>query len=1012
MIGLVILTGQSSLNYFKTQCLPIFGHCYQNLSESQEMAPIRNIFFCFLICFTLPLTTRATKHPHSLPRPDSAIWVDSVMQSLSLDEKIGQLLNIRVMSGKDEKYYTEIERLIQTYAIGGVTFFKGTPAAQVQLTRRLQQKARVPLMIALDAETGPAMRLDSVVALPDMMVIGATGNEKYAFEAGRMAGEQCNRLGVHLNFAPVADVNTNPANPVIGQRAFGENPEQIARFSGLFLEGLHQARVLGCLKHFPGHGDSETDSHYVLPVIKLKADQITQKHLLPFETNLHLTDAIMTGHLWVPALDSLSGEPASLSPIMVTRLLRQQMGFKGLIITDALDMQGAGKPRYPGELEVKALKAGNDILLLPRNAEEAVKAIRRAVDSGQISLQEIDEHCRRVLAYKYKASLWEKPLLSTQGLISDLNRPEYVALVKNIYQDAITVCGDTSLIPYRPVKYPRLAVISIFQDSPTLQELTWLMADAGYFTLSKPEDTIELQRLTDTLQYYDMTIVALNIPSRFQNKGYGLSPKSIAACNLLINKLPNITLIVGPGYAAGGFTFPSTRSAQVFVWQNQEIALRAAMGVVFGEGSASGKLPATLGARFKLGDGFRTEARNVLRWAEPAEAGVDPGKLAQIDRIALEGIEKGAYPGCQILLAHNGKIFYYKAFGKQDAAGTSPASITDLYDIASVTKIMATTLAVMRLYEQKIWEDDTPMKEILPQLTNHRLRNAKLSDVLRHQAGLYPWIPFYKKTLDKGIPSPRYYSTTFRAGFEIPVARDLYLRNDYVDSILWVIDHTRVNPSGKFVYSDFGFILLRFGIERVTRQPLAEYLEENFYRPMGLASLRFNPWESIPSKRIAPTTIDTEFRKQLLRGYVHDPAAAMLGGVSGHAGLFSHALDLARIMQMLLWEGKYNGVKFFEPETIKHFTSYGPHPEKNRRGLGFDKPPVHPEPNGPVCAAASPQSFGHSGFTGTYVWADPANGLIFVFLSNRVHPNEENHLINKLNIRTRIHQAAYEAIVE
>ncbi|MGC8866296.1 MAG: glycoside hydrolase family 3 N-terminal domain-containing protein [Bacteroidales bacterium] len=958
----------------------------------------------------MPLVTSA--QPRTSIRPDSMVWVDSVLQSLSLDEKIGQLLNIRVMSGKDEKYYAEVERLIQTYAIGGLTFFKGSPTYQVQLTQRLQQKARVPLMIAMDAETGPAMRLDSVVALPDMMVIGATGNENFALEAGRMAGDQCKRLGVHLNFAPVADVNTNPANPVIGQRAFGEDPEQIGRFSGKYLEGLHQARVLSCLKHFPGHGDSETDSHYVLPIIKLNADQIYKKHLVPFQQNLQATDAIMTGHLWVPALDSLSGQPASLSPIVVTQLLRKQMGFSGLIITDALDMQGAGKPSYPGEIEVKALKAGNDILLLPRNAEEAIKAIRKAVDSGQITLQEMEEHCRRVLAYKFKAGLWENSSPNSQGLLNDLNRPEYFSLVKNIYRNAITVCGDTSLLPYRPAKFPRLAVISIFQHNLTLQELTWLMADAGYFILSNPEDTIELQRLTDTLQYYDMTLVALHIPSKFQNKNYGLNSKSTAACNLLINTLPNITLIVGPGYAAGNFTFRASQSAQVFLWQNQEQALRAAMEIVFGEVSSSGKLPASVGARFRMGDGLKTQTQNVLRWAEPAEVGIDPHKLVKIDSIAQEGVKKGAYPGCQILLARHGRVFYYKAFGKQDAAGTSPVAITDLYDIASVTKIAATTLAVMRLYEQKVWDDDTQLKEILPQLTNHRLRNARLSDVLRHQAGLYPWIPFYKKTLDEGVPSSRYYSSTFRPGFEIPVAGSLYMRNDYIDTILSIIDHTRVNPSGKFVYSDFGFILLKFGIERVTHQPFAEYLEENFYRPMGLASLRFNPWETIPSRRIAPTSIDTEFRKQLLKGYVHDPAAAMLGGVSGHAGLFSHALDLARIMQMLLWEGNYNGVKFFEAETIRHFTSYGPHPEKNRRGLGFDKPPLYPEPNGPVCPAASPQSFGHSGFTGTYVWADPANGLIYVFLSNRVQPNEENHLINKLNIRTRIHQAAYEAIVE
>ncbi len=966
-----------------------------------------NILSCLLALISF-LSAQAEPQ---FSQPDSSAWIDSVMLSLNVEEKIGQLLNIRVMSGKDEKYYNDIERLIQIYSIGGVTFFKGSPIAQVSLTQRLQEKSKVPLMIALDAETGPAMRLDSVIALPDMMLIGATGKPRHAFEAGRIAGEQCRRLGVHLNFAPVADVNTNPANPVIGQRAFGEDPVLVAAMAGQYLEGIHIAGVLGCLKHFPGHGDSESDSHYTLPIIKLSSESIQNEHISPFYQNLERADAIMTGHLLVPALDSANQQPASLSPAIVTKLLRQQLGFKGLIITDAMDMQGAGRASYPGELELKALKAGNDIILLPKNPEEAVKAICMAIDSGQISLQEIDEHCKRVLAFKYKAGLWRRTNILKQNLVDDLNNPDYQASIQRMIGDAVTVCGDTTLIPYNPVKHRKLAVISVFQENPSLLEFTWLRADADYFNLIKPDDTTEFNLMIDTLQYYDMTLIALHIPSRFQHKGYGLNAKSIAACNLLINKLPNITLILGNGYSSGSFTFPQKGSAQVFAWQNSPMAAEAALKVIFGEKGTAGRLPATLGKTFRKGDGHTIEPRPVLCFSEPQEAGVDPDKLKVIDQIAMEGIEKGAYPGCQVLLARKGKVFYYKVFGKQDAAGISPVTKTDLYDIASLTKIAATTLALMRLYEEGIWNDHTKMKEILPQLSNNRLCNLHLVDILRHQAGLFPWIPFYKNTLEKGEPSPRYYRKEYRPGFEIPVASGLYLRSDYVDSIISVIDHTWVNAGGKFVYSDFGFILLRFGIERITHQPFAEYLEENFYRPMGLASLRFNPFETMPVRRIIPTSIDTEFRKQLLRGYVHDPAAAMLGGISGHAGLFSHALDLARIMQMLLWEGQYNGIQFFKPETIAHFTSYGPRPEKNRRGLGFDKPPLHSEPDGPVCRAASPKSFGHSGFTGTYVWADPENGLIYVFLSNRVHPNDDNKLINTLNIRTRIHQAAYDAIV-
>ncbi len=968
----------------------------------------KNIILCFL-GFLTTFTPQAFGFEH---KPDSVLWLDSVLNTLSVEEKIGQMLNIRVMSGRDEKYYTEIENLIQNYSIGGITFFKGTPQQQVRLTQRFQQKVRIPLMIAMDAETGPAMRLDGVVGLPDMMLIGATGNENHALMAGKIAGEQCKRLGVQLNFAPVADVNTNPANPVIGPRAFGENPEQVARMAGKYLEGLHQSGVLGCLKHFPGHGEAETDSHYALPVIQLSTEKIQNESLRPFVDNILKTDAIMMGHLFIPVLDTHSLRPASLSQTIIGQILRNQLNFGGLIITDAMDMEGAGKASYPGELEVEAVIAGNDIILLPKNPEEAIKAIRKAVESGQISIQEIDSHCRRILAYKFKLGLWAKPYIPQQNLIEELNKPEYLQSIKQMYFDAITVCGDTSLIPYQPQKHPWVAVVSIFQENPTLQEITWLFADAGYFNLLKPDDTSELKFLTDTLQYYDLVIYVLNIPSKFQTKNYGLTARSIAACNILINQLPSITILLGNGYAARNFIFPSKGSAQVFAWQNNTLATEAALRVVFGEKSATGKLPATFSERFKLGEGYRIEARPVLGFSEPQEVGVDPDKLLKIDEIAQEGIQKGCYPGCQILLARNGKVFYYKAFGNHDVVGSRPVSKTDLYDLASVTKIAATTLAVMKLFEDGIWDNDTKMKEVIPHLSNHKLRNIHLEDVLRHQAGLYPWVPFYKKILQKGEPSPRYFSNNLRPGFEIPVAKNLYLRNDYVDSIISFIDKTPLSPPGKFIYSDLGFILLKFGIERVTQQPFAEFLEENFYKPMGLASLQFNPAESVQKNRLIPTSIDTEFRKQLLRGYVHDPAAALLGGISGHAGLFSHAMDLARIMQMLLWKGYYNGIQFFKPETIKRFTSYGPHPERNRRGLGFDKPPVQFKTDGLICRSASNNSFGHSGFTGTFVWADPDQDLIYVFLSNRIHPDEDNKLINQLNIRTRIHQAAYDAIIQ
>lgn len=973
---------------------------------------MRYLVFHLAIVFTCGVVRNVSGSPViQLNRHlDSVAWVDSVYQSLTTAGRIAQLMNIRTYSNKDEAYNLQIDEFILRYNIGGLTFFQGGPLRQAHLTNRWQNLAATPLLIALDAETGPGMRLDSIMNWPNLMTLGALQDESLIEDVGVAIGQQCRYLGVHINFAPVADVNNNPRNPVINQRSFGENPIQVAKLTGLMARGIQRSGTIATLKHFPGHGDTDKDSHYTLPVIKKEREVLFNNELVPFRENLEITDAVMTAHLFMPSFDSTPDLPASLSPRIVNDLLRKQMGYNGLIITDALDMKGADRFSRPGEKELMAFLAGNDILLLPTEIPAAINRISEAIDSGVVPYTDLETRCRRVLSYKYKVGLSARKPVETNGLIDRLNNPAFDALNNKVFEGALTVTRNDGLVPVNASLYNRIAYVPVYGGHEVFSTQMELFFPHDCLPLPDPSDSVEANLVFEKLNEYDLIIMAVFPPSEFASRNYGLTPAAIQSIKRIGSRGNVISVVFGNPYSAGMLGIQSSKSAVMVAYQSHPAACVAAARALYGAIPFNGRLPVSMEGNLPAGHGMETTALQVLGFAHPEAVGLLSDKLARVDEIAQEGIDKGAFPGCQVLIARHGKVVYYKSFGFQDVSALTRVKTTDLYDLASLTKVMGTTLAVMKLHEDGSLKIRDELGDYLLRLKARKVRHATIEDVLYHQAGFFPWLPYYKATLQNGEPGPAYYRNLPGEGFDIPVAKNLYLRNDYPDTILHIIDGYKISHTGHYQYSDMGFILLRYVIEQITKTPFAAYLETAFFRKMGLSSMVFNPLEWYPASRITPTLLDTEFRKQLLRGYVHDPAAAMLGGVSGHAGLFSHAFDVARVLQMLMWDGQYNGETLFSAETVRWFTSAQNNGRHNRRGLGFDKPPVVYKPNGPVCKSASALSYGHSGFTGTYMWADPSNGLIYVFLSNRIHPSDENNLINVLNIRTRIHQAAYDAI--
>lgn len=941
-------------------------------------------------------------------------WVDSVFQSLSTEEHIAQLLMIRTYSSKDRAFYDSISRLIMRYNIGGLTFFQGNPAQQAKLTNHWQRIAKTPLLISIDAEWGLGMRLDSVMDFPKQMTLGAVQNNNLIYDLGYRIGKHCQQIGVHMNFAPVVDVNSNRNNPVINFRSFGEEPLLVAEKGVQFIKGLQDAEIIATAKHFPGHGDTDTDSHYTLPVLNHTAEHISNIELYPFKKAVqHGVGGVMVAHLFVPVIDSTSNLATSLSDLAVKGWLKDSLKFEGLAVTDALDMKGVTNYFEPGEIEKRAFGAGNDILLLPLDIPGAIEKIKTSIENGDIPYSQLERSCKKILAFKYMAGLSRAREVEIDHLTEKLNSGENRLLKRKIFESAVTlVKNENDLIPLRRLDTLRIASVIIGKtEKSVFGKTARLYSPVDKYFLPPDASVQASNRLLNELSSYNLVLVSVENTSNYLQRNYGITRQTVEFITDLSTQAGKVVLdLFGNPYALSWFSDTEDVEAILVSYEDDPVAKEISTQIIFGAIGAGGRLPVTANEGFPAGTGFDTEPLKRLKFTIPEELAIDSRSLDTIDRLIEKGIREQAYPGCQVLFAKDGKVFYHKSFGHHTYDSIRAVHQDDLYDLASLTKILATTLAIMDLSEKNRFDIDLPLSYYLPYLRNSNKRTAITREIMAHQAQFQAWIPFYKKTLNDLKPDPLYYSDKKKRGFGIPVAKNLYIADFYRDSIFDTIVRSELCQKKEYNYSDLGFYMLADAIGRITGKQLNQFVKEQYYQPLGLSTMGYLPLERFPVSKIVPTEQDTVFREQLIRGFVHDPGAAMLGGVSGHAGLFSNAMDVAVVMQMYLQKGFYGGQQFLEKNTVEEFTSQQFPLDENRRGIGFDKPYPEYDSLGPCCRSASLKSFGHSGFTGTYTWADPENGLLYVFLSNRVYPFSSNLKIIEMDLRTELHQLMYDII--
>lgn len=945
--------------------------------------------------------------------PQAEAWADSVLITLSAEQRIAQLIMVAAWSNKDAFHEMDIRWMVERYGIGGLIFFQGGPVREAMLTNKYQSLAKVPLLIGMDAEWGLAMRLDSTIRFPRQMTMAAIDDDQAVYEMGNEIAKNCKRLGIHVNFAPDADINNNPLNPIIGSRSFGDDKESVARKSVSYLKALQDNHILGTGKHFPGHGNADSDSHLMLPTINQDVNALDSVELYPFKKLIASgMGGMMVAHLNVPSLDPTLNLPSTLSSKIVKDLLKDELGFKGLIFTDALNMKGVTISHAPGVVDKMALLAGNDILLYSENVPKAISEIKIAVDNCEISQEEIDTRVKKMLMVKYWCGLNNYRPVDTTNIVNDLNNPAGKLLQRRLYEKAVTVLENKdSLLPFRSKEPLRIAsvVIGDAKHNP-FQEQLRLYGNIDFFAENKDAPVSIFDALFNFLSNYDYVILSLHGTSMKAQNDFGISESANKFIDSVMIKYKTVFTVFGNAYTLSKFKNLKSAEAVVLAYEDFSLPHSIAAQIIMGGLSASGKIPVISSLDYERYAGIRTHERIKMQYTIPESANMSARELNRIDSLVEKAILSKALPGCQVLVARSGKVVYHKAFGTHIYDLCDTVKVTDLYDIASITKISATALAAMKLYDKKKINFEHSISKYLPKIKNSNKKNTLLIDMLTHQAGFQSWIPFYKQTLMNNRLKEGYYNTYASNDFTLHVADSLYMHKNYTDTIMQAIYNSSLGQKGKYVYSDLGPILMKEIIEKITDEPLDEYVHENFYAPLGLNRISFHANAKYPKYEIVPTEFDTVFRHQVVHGFVHDPAAAMLGGVSGNSGVFSNANDLAVIMQMLLNKGSYAGINYIKPSTVELFTKQQ-FPE-NRRGILFDKPEPDPSKQSPCAKQASPRTFGHQGFTGTCAWADPEYDLIYIFLSNRIHPDVSNDKFLKMNVRTNIHEIIYDSILD
>ena len=933
-------------------------------------------------------------------------WTDSIYNSLTLDEKIGQLFMPIVFSKHDESHKAEILNLINKYHIGGLIFSLGNPHKHAKWLNEFQNKSKTPLLIGMDAEWGVSMRLDSVIKFPWSMTLGAINDNNIIRKIGKRMGEQEKLLGINISFSPVLDLNTNPNNPIIGNRSFGQDKSNVTSKAIALMQGIQEAGVLTSGKHFPGHGDTYQDSHKELPLVNFTRERLDEIEIYPYRRLISKgLSSVMIAHLNVPELTGNNKVPTSLSFEVVTELLKKEMGFKGLIFSDAMNMKGVLDNKKFKNVDLSAFQAGNDIILVSNNVPLGIKKIKIAYKNKEISESRLEESVKKILMAKYKAGLSNKKIIENQGLFEKLNTKLDTILVTEAFKKSVTLLtNENELLPLDQNK--KYAHIKLGDDSG--QDFLESLKKYGIIKSINPK--LSLSEIKNELKEIDKVIISLHRKddNPYRSEKFFKSDidliKSISEYKKIV-----LNVFVKP-YTLRDLDKITGIDALVVSYQNNPICQKVSADKIFGIDSYDGKLPVSASSKFKVGDGILLKSIHKLRLSSELLLGFDPNKLKEIDRLAKIAIDSLMTPGLQIFISRKGKIIYNKSFGHHTYKKNLKVKNEHIYDLASLTKILAALPLVITEVDRGELNIEDTIGELIQDYKGSNKSNITIKEILSHYARLVPWIPFYKETLDKNsFPKRKYYRKSKSNRFSVPVAKNLFLRSNYSKKIDKIIKNSPLLDTLEYRYSDLAFFIVKKYFDKKYDKSLQQIVHERIYKPLGLKRTMYNPTKMIPAEEIVPSELDTYFRHGELRGYVHDMGAAMQSGIGGHAGLFSNATEVGVIMQMFLKKGKYDGKILFDDKTFDLFNYCYYCIKGNRRGVGFDKPQL--KDRGSTCGCVSPESFGHMGFTGTYAWADPEHEIVYVFLSNRTYPTMSNNLLGDHDIRTRIQQIIYDSII-
>lgn len=945
-------------------------------------------------------------------------WVDSVYNNLSLDEKVGQLFMPIVENNSSWK--NRIEDYIKGQRVGGLLFGKGTMATQAELTNFAQSITKTPLLIALDGEWGLSMRLKDAPIFPKNRMLGAIQDDSLIYLYGKEIARQCKEMGIHVNFAPSVDVNTNPSNPIIGDRSFGNNAENVSRKGIAFARGLEDGGVMSVAKHFPGHGDTSEDSHKTLPTIPHDSARLDEVELFPFRKYVDEgLSGVMIGHLNVPELNT-KGLPSSLTPSIGEKLLHNEMGFSGLTFTDGMAMKGVSNQQ---NMSVKALLAGNDILLGVPHLDREINSVKIAVENGTISEQMLEVKVKRILTYKYILDTQNFKPINIGSVKQNVTTTYTLWLQQKLYEGSLTLIkNEENLIPVKGLDKNSIAVVSIgFSNNNVFQKTLKKYADVSSFYVSSTANISDIEK---ELMDFDIVIYAI----------HNRNSENVDSLHRITNNKKSIIVFFTDPAEVDQFNITTGQAnAVLLAYDNSDNAQKSAAQGIFGGIEIIGKLPIDAG-KFIVGTGEKTEKMR-LAYSSPEEVGISSDKFDGIEAIALESIRQKANPGCYVLVVKDGVVIYDRAFGNFEYGNSPKVTSETVYDLASVTKTTATLPAVMKLYDENKLRLQDPISKFVSETNVSNKSSITIRELLFHESGIISFIPYYKFAMDLNDSSEPLFSKkssifhAYYAGawgrtdyefipdlisnneselFHMPVAENLFASDKMHDKLLKEVIDTDLRRRGRYEYSCLNFMLLKEAVESISKTDLNSFVQKNFYDKLGMTTTTFQPLKYMSIDNIPPTENDPFFRKQQIRGFVHDEGAALFGGISGNAGLFSNANDLAKLCQMWLNDGEYGGEQVLSKKTVQLFTTQKS--SKSRRGLGFDKPDLQNSNNSP-CSPQTPISvYGHTGFTGTSFWVDPTNNMIYIFLSNRVFPSRSPNKQYSLNIRERIQEELYNAI--